>query len=79
MLNEQFDSLINASPFERSPHRRGYRNGSYSRELKTRVGSISLNVCRDRDGEFKPELFERYQRSEKALALGIMEMYLHGV
>lgn len=79
ILNEEFDSHINAEPFERSPHRKGYRNGSYTRGLKTRVGTISLNVCRDRDGEFRPELFDRYQRSEKSLVLGIMEMYLHGV
>ena len=36
-------------------------------------------MCRDRDGEFKTELFERCQRSEKALVLGIIEMYLWGV
>src|SRR5690606_10797998 len=33
----------------------------------------------DRDGTFKSELFERYQRSEKALVGTLMEMYLEGV
>ena len=64
---------------ERTKGRNGYRNGTYQRQLKTRVGSISLNVCRDRDGEFSTEIFERYQRSEKALVLGIIELYIHGV
>jgi transposase-like protein len=55
------------------------RNGTYSRELKTRVGTITLHVCRDREGNFKTELFDKYQRSEKALVLGIIEMYIEGV
>lgn len=78
-LNTQFEEFIGASHYERSPERRSVRNGSYSRQLKTRVGSIDLNVCRDRDGEFKTDLFDRYQRSEKALVLSLLEMYLWGV
>jgi putative transposase len=38
-----------------------------------------LQVCRDREGRFKTELFERYQRSEKALVACITEMYFSGV
>lgn len=33
----------------------------------------------DREGTFKTEFFDRYQRSEKALVLSLMEMYLEGV
>ena len=33
----------------------------------------------DRDGTFRSELFERYQRSEKALVATLMQMYLEGV
>ena len=33
----------------------------------------------DREGTFKTELFDRYQRSEKALVSTLMEMYLEGV
>lgn len=78
-LEEEFRKFIGADQGQRTEERTGYRNGTYPRQLKTRVGSLSLNVCRDRDGEFKTELFERYQRSEKALVLGIIEMYLWGV
>lgn len=34
---------------------------------------------RDRDGRFLTELFERYQRSEKALVSALAEMYVQGV
>ena len=75
----QFDKFMGADPYERTENRNGLRNGTYDRKLNTRVGTITLKVCRDRDGQFKPELFDRYQRTEKALLLGIVEMYLCGV
>lgn len=59
--------------------RRGYRNGSYSRQLTTQVGNLKLEVPRHRNGTFQTELFERYQRKKKALVLSSMEMYPRGV
>ena len=47
--------------------RLGYRSGYYQRSLITRVGTLELRVPQDRAGRFSTELFERYQRSEKAL------------
>jgi len=38
-----------------------------------------LRIPQDRQGNFKTELFERYQRSEKALVCAMMEMYIEGV
>lgn len=79
ILEQEFANQIGASHYERTEERKGYRNGSYSRQVKTRVGSVELVVPRDRDGEFSTELFERYQRSEKALTMTLIEMYLQGV
>jgi transposase-like protein len=79
ILEEEFISQIGAGPYQRTEERRGYRNGSYSRQVKTRVGSLELVVPRDRDGDFSTELFDRFQRSEKALTLSLVEMYLQGV
>jgi putative transposase len=36
-------------------------------------------VPQDREGTFSTRLFSRYQRSEKALVLALMEMYVEGV
>lgn len=57
----------------------GYRSGYYSRALITRIGTLELQVPHDRDGRFPAELFERYQRSEKALVGTLAEMYVQGV
>ena len=70
LLEEEIRLHLNADPHERTEGRRGYRNGYRPRQLKTRVGTLSLLVPMDREGTFKTELFDRYQRSEKALVSG---------
>jgi putative transposase len=79
VLAAETSAHLHAEPYERSPERRGYRNGSKPRQLNTRVGTLSLQVPQDRDGTFSTQLFARYQRNEKALVLALMEMYVEGV
>jgi transposase-like protein len=43
------------------------------------VGKLVLRVPQDRQGRFRTEVFERYQRSEKALVSALAEMYVQGV
>ena len=78
-LEAEMDEALGAEKSERTPGRLGYRSGHYSRTLVTRVGKIELRVPQDRQGRFRTEVFERYQRSEKALVTAMMEMYLQGV
>lgn len=83
ILNQVLEALatetIGAQKYERTEERKAYRNGSRERSLKTRIGTITLDVPRLRSGEFSHELFERYQRAEQALVLTMMEMVLQGV
>ena len=79
VLEAEMTSFLGAGTYERNGERRGWRNGYKPRTLKTRVGELELMVPKDRDGEFQTELFERYQRSEKALVLAMLEMYVGGV
>ena len=78
-LEVEMDEALGAEKSERTPHRMGYRSGYYGRTLITRVGKIELRVPQDRQGRFRTEVFERYQRSEKALTAAMMQMYLQGV
>ena len=79
VLEAEMTSFLGAGSYERTGDRRGWRNGYKPRTLKTRVGELELTVPKDRDGEFQTELFERYQRSEKALVLAMLQMYVEGV
>ena len=79
VLQAEMEAFLGAAPGERTDARTGYRAGYYSRGLITRIGKIELRVPRDRNGEFSTVLFERFQRSEKALVAALAEMYVQGV
>jgi putative transposase len=79
VLEGEMTEFLGAAPGERTEQRQGYRAGYYSRNLVTRIGKLELAVPRDRNGEFSTALFERYQRSEKALVSTLAEMYVQGV
>lgn len=79
ILETEMTAHLGAASYERTAARTGQRNGYKPRQLHTRVGTLTLLVPQDRVGTFSTQLFARYQRTEKALVLSLMEMYLHGV
>ncbi|MER9131096.1 IS256 family transposase [Mesorhizobium sp. M0768] len=79
VLEAEMTEAIGAEKGERTAERTSYRSGYYERKLVTRVGVLELRVPQDRAGRFSTELFERYQRSEKALVSALVEMYVQGV
>ncbi len=79
VLEAEMEEALGAQKGERTPARLGYRSGYYERSLVTRVGKLELRVPQDRQGRFRTEVFERYQRSEKALVGALVEMYVQGV
>lgn len=79
VLQAQAAEQLNAEPYERTGERLGYRNGVRERGLITRVGSIVLEVPQFREGKLETDVFERYQRSERALIGTLLEMVVNGV
>jgi putative transposase len=79
VLQAQVSEQLQAKPHERTEDRQGYRNGTRERPLTTRAGKLSLQVPRLRQGNFTTDLFDRYQRSEQALLLSMVEMVIQGV
>ncbi len=79
LMHEELDALIGVGWGESSPNRKGYRNGSYTRNLVTTSGRIEdLKVPRDRAGQFHTQVFERYRRFEPQVAQGLTEMFVAG-
>jgi len=79
ILEAQVTESLGADRHERSDERQGYRNGYRPRTLYTRVGPVTLQVPQTRDGNFSTDIFRRYQRSEQAFVLALMEMVVQGV
>jgi putative transposase len=79
ILEVEMEECLQAGKHERSAERLGYRSGYYRRRLITRVGTMVLRVPQDRAGHFSTQVFEQYQRSEKALVAALAQMYVQGV
>ncbi len=79
VMREELEQCIGASWGEVTPNRRGYRNGSYTRDLVTSTGRIEdLSVPRDREGVFHSQAFERYSRYEPEVAEALTQMFVSG-
>ena len=79
VMREELDAFIGAAWGECSPKRKGYRNGTYTRDLATATGRLEdLNVPRDREGQFHTQVFDRYSRFEPHIADGLTQMFVAG-
>src|SRR6266571_5943911 len=79
VMREELEQSLGAEWGECTPERKGYRNGSYTRDLVTKTGRIEdLSVPRDREGQFHTQVFERYGRYEPEVAEALTEMFVSG-
>src|SRR5437868_11393390 len=79
VMREELEQCLSAAWGECTPERKGYRNGSYTRDLVTKTGRIEdLAVPRDREGQFHTQVFERYGRYEPEVAEALTEMFVSG-
>lgn len=79
LMESEVTELLGAAPWERSEGRRGYRNGSRQRDWDTRLGRVSLQIPKLREGGYLPSFLEPRRRAERALVSVIQEAYVHGV
>jgi len=79
VMREELEQCLGAQWGESTPERKGYRHGSYTRDLVTKAGRIEdLSVPRDREGQFHTQVFERYGRYEPEVAQALTEMFVSG-
>jgi putative transposase len=80
IMREELKQFLGAAWGESTPKRKGYRNGTYTRDLATTSGSLEdLEVPRDRAGQFHTQVFDRYNRYEPQVAEGLTQMFVAGV
>lgn len=78
-LQEQTDRHLGAVPHERSSQRRGFRNGTRDRKVRTLIGELALKVPQVRGIAPMPMPFERYQQIERSVIIACYELYFKGV
>ena len=79
VMNLEAQNQIQARHYERTGKRKGHRNGSRPRILKTVHGDLTLDKPEIREFPFKTKVFERYSRVEDSLRVAIAESYFEGI
>jgi transposase-like protein len=55
------------------------RNGHYDRKLRTSNGDVEIQVPRDRNGSFEPQILPRYGKNTNELEEKILGFYARGI
>lgn len=81
MLKAELDAHLGYEKYSKDGYGSGNsRNGSYSKTVKTdNQGEVVLNIPRDRNGDFEPQLIPKGQRMSDKLGEAITGMYSRGM
>lgn len=81
MLQAELDEYLGYEKYAKEGHNTGNsRNGSYSKTVKTEsLGDMVLNIPRDRNSEYAPQLIPKGQRMSDKLEEAIIGMYSRGM
>jgi len=79
VIEVEVTQRINAERYERSPERVTQRNGYRERPYATRVGELTLQVPKLREGSYFPSFLEPRRKAEKALLAVVQSAYVEGV
>ncbi len=60
-LGYERSQRVSDSGVENKP--RNYRNGYSKKTVKTQLGAVDMNVPRDRNGEYEPQIIGKYSRN----------------
>ena len=55
------------------------RNGTYKKTVRTSSGDVEVDVPRDRNGEYEPQVLRKYQTSSNELEDKIIALYAKGM
>ena len=56
-----------------------YRNGHSKKTVKTQHGEVTIDVSRDRNGEYEPSIISTYSRNADGMEEKILSLYSCGM
>jgi transposase-like protein len=80
MLEAELTEHLGYEPYEAKGRNSGNsRNGRYGRKMRTSTGETTIQVPRDRNGQFEPQLIARYAGNTNELEEKVLAMYAKGM
>lgn len=79
MLEAEMDETLGYSKYERNTNTNNSRNGNNQKKVKTSLGEVELDIPRDREGVFEPQVVPKYSRDISDIEDKIISMYGRGM
>jgi putative transposase len=80
MLEAELTEHLGYEPYEAKGRNSGNsRNGHYSKKVRTGEGETSIEVPRDRNGEYEPKMLKKYASNSNELEEKIIGLYAKGM
>lgn len=80
MLEAELSEHLGYEPYEAKGRNSGNsRNGRYRKKVRTSTGETTIQVPRDRNGEFEPRIIAKYAGNTNELEEKILAMYAKGM
>lgn len=74
-----YDKQVRRSDPESEEMSKNYRNGYSQKTIKTQLGKVKVNVPRDRNGEYEPQIIGKYSRNADGMEEKIISLYAAGM
>ena len=78
-MEAEVSALVGAERYQRSSDRTTHRNGYRERAWETRVGDVTLQIPKLRNGSYFPSFLEPRRRAERALVSVVQEAFVSGI
>lgn len=79
-LEAEMDEHLNREKYERTENdNKNYRNGYSKKAVKTSFGDVNIDIPRDRNAEFEPQIIKKHQTVCNELDKKIIGLYARGM
>ena len=79
LLEAELDDELGYERYDNTTPKSNYRNGTSKKTVRTDLGEVDLNVPRDREGEFEPQIVPKNTRDLSAIEDKVISMYGKGM
>lgn len=79
LLTSELDEELGYHKYDRQKEKDNYRNGYSKKTVRSDLGELDLNIPRDRNNDFEPELVPKNTRDISAIEDKVISMYAKGM
>lgn len=79
MLNAEFDTHMGYKKSDNKAEKNNYRNGYSSKTVKSKYGELEIDVPRDRNAEFEPQIVPKNKRDISGIEDKVINLYGKGM